>query len=59
MAGVESYRENFWKRMAFTCRYGHMSLHDAMEIPNSDSHYFLRELGKLISEENKVPGATD
>jgi hypothetical protein len=45
--------------MAFTCRYGHMSLHDAMEIPNSDSHYFLRELGKLISEENKVPGATD
>lgn len=45
--------------MAFICRYGHIGLHDAMQIPMSDIYRFTSALGKLISEENKVPGSND
>lgn len=57
--GTTAYREDFWKRMAFICRYGHMDLNVAMSIPSGDTHPFMEAVGKLISEENKGPGGND
>lgn len=60
MHGVKQYRADFWKRMAFVCRYGHTNLPAAMMIPTSDLLEFMEAVGALISEENKVaPGYND
>lgn len=40
--------------MAYVCRYGHVSIVAAMEIPQSDMVYFLEAINGLIGDENKV-----
>jgi hypothetical protein len=59
LQGVRNYRADFWKRMAFVCRYGHTDLVVAMGIPSKDLNEFMEAVGQLITEENKNPGAGD
>ncbi len=49
---VADFRKNYWKKIAILCRYGHVSLSDAMSMPLSDTRYFTEEVDRLISEEN-------
>jgi len=51
---MDEYRTMFWQRIAILCRYGHISLVDAMGMPRSDTADFSEALGKLISEENRT-----
>jgi len=54
MLGMEQYRKDFWKRLAFVCRYGRISLGEAMEMPQSDMVEFLPAINELIGEENRI-----
>jgi len=57
--GTKNYRADFWKRMAFACRYGHTDLTVAMHIPSKDLNEFMEAIGQLITEENKSPKDKD
>lgn len=54
MLGVEQYRKDFWKRVAFACRYGRISMYEVMEMPQSDMLEFLPAINELIGEENRI-----
>lgn len=56
---MEQYRKDFWKRMAFICRYGHTGLVDAMAMPTSDSVAFMDAINTLIGEESPTASHND
>lgn len=41
--------------MAYLCRYGRLSIVEAMEMPRSDMVEFMESVNGLIGEENARP----
>jgi len=40
--------------MAIACRYGHISINEAMAMPSRDLHEFIDSVISLIGEENTI-----
>jgi len=51
---MDQYEKDFWKKMALACRYGHISINEAMAMPSRDLHKFIDNVLSLIGEENTV-----
>ena len=41
--------------MSYLCRYGRLSIVEAMEMPRSDMVEFMEAVNELIGEENAKP----
>ncbi len=52
--GTEQYRTDFWTRLAYLCRYGKLSIVEAMEMPQYDVVHLLEAVNKLIADENRT-----
>ncbi len=44
---------NFWKRMAWLCRYGHIGYEDALRMPLVEANALGIALNELLEEESR------
>jgi hypothetical protein len=48
-------QRQLWKRIAYTTRYGHIPLREALDMDAETAIFYLEALGELVREENTRP----